>query len=208
MPKLDGTHLPQRLAERLADLKADKEVAARDVKALLSDEQIAEMDEAWEWQQSLRKIKRARTKEEERELGWKTKREIYIDAYEKALSEANEDIGDALDERLERAEVRAARIYLDTYFAARDEGKEAYQAHLAANNELKRAHLAKVDVAQTDAMTRRRDELDAMEDAIRAEIRKKKTPEELEQLEMLEEHERELAKGRGKAGGRAGKPLK
>jgi len=208
MPKLDGTHLPQRLAERLADLKADKEVAARDVKALLSDEQIAEMDEAWEWQQSLRKIKRARTKEEERELGWKTKREIYIDAYEKALSEANEDIGDALDERLERAEVRAARIYLDSYFAARDEGKETYQAHLAANNELKRAHLAKVDVAQTDAMTRRRDELDAMEDAIRAEIRKKKTPEELEQLEMLEEHERELAKGRGKAGGRAGKPLK
>jgi len=206
MPKLDGTHLPQRLTERLADLKADKEVAARDVKALLSDEQIAEMDEAWEWQQSLRKIKRARTKEEERELGWKTKREIYIDAYEKALSEANEDIGDALDERLERAEVRAARIYLDSYFAARDEGKETYQAHLAANNELKRAHLAKVDVAQTDAMTRRRDELDAMEDAIRAEIRKKMTPEELEQLEMLEEHERELAKGRGKAGGRAGKP--
>jgi len=206
MPKLDGTHLPQRLAERLADLKEDKEVAARDVKALLSDEQIAEMDEAWEEQQSLRKIKRARTKEEERELGWKTKREIYIEAYEKALSEANEDIGDALDKRLERAEVRAARIYLDTYFAARDEGKEAYQAHLAANNELKRAHLAKVDVAQTDAMTRRRDELDAMEDAIRAEIRKKMTPEELEQLEMLEEHERELDKGRGKAGGRAGKP--
>lgn len=206
MPKLDGTHLPQRLAERLADLKADKEVAARDVKALLSDEQIAAMDAAWEEQQALRKVKRARTKEEERELGWKTKREIYIEAYEKALSEANEDIGDALDDRLERAEVRAARIYLDTYFAARDEGKEAYQAHLAANNELKRAHLAKVDVAQTDAMTRRRDELDAMEDAIRAEIRKKMTPEELEQLEMLEEHERELAKGRGKAGGRAGKP--
>lgn len=206
MPKLDGTHLPDRLAQRLADLKADKEVAARDVKALLSDEQITAMDAAWEEQQALRKVKRARTKEEERELGWKTKREIYIEAYENALSEANEDIGDALDERLERAEVRAARIYLDTYFAARDEGKEAYQAHLAANNELKRAHLAKVDVAQTDAMTRRRDELDAMEDAIRAEIRKKMTPEELEQLEMLEEHERELAKGRGKAGGRAGKP--
>ena len=206
MPKLDGTHLPDRLAQRLADLKADKEVAARDVKALLSDEQITAMDAAWEEQQALRKVKRARTKEEERELGWKTKREIYIEAYEKALSEANEEIGDALDERLERAEVRAARIYLDAYFAARDEGKDTYQAHSSANNELKRAHLAKVDVAQTDAMTRRRDELDAMEDAIRAEIRKKMTPEELEQLEMLEEHERELAKGRGKAGGRAGKP--
>jgi hypothetical protein len=82
MPKLDGTHLPERLAERLADLKADKEVAARDVKALLNDEQIAKMDAAWKEQQALRKVKRARTKEEERELGWKTKREIYIETYE------------------------------------------------------------------------------------------------------------------------------
>lgn len=203
MPKLDGTHLPDRLAQRLADLKADKEVAARDVKALLSDEQITAMDAAWEEQQALRKVKRARTKEEERELGWKTKREIYIEAYEKALSEANEDVGDAFDERLEKAEVRAARIYLDTYFAARDEGKETHQAHLAANNELKRAHLAKVENQQ---MMARDKEVWAMEDAIRAEIRKNMTPEELEQLEVLEEHEKAVAKGRAKTGGGAGKP--
>jgi hypothetical protein len=202
MPKLDGTHLPQRLEERLAVLKTDKEVAARDVKALLNEEQIASMDAAWKEQQALRKVKRARTKEEEKELGWKTKREIYIEAYEKALSEAKEDFGDALDERLERAEVRAARIYLDTYFAARDEGKEPYQADLAAKNELKRAHLEKVEYERINARDR---EVWAMEDAIRAEIRKKMTPEELEQLEMLEEHEREVAKGRGKTGGRAGK---
>ena len=203
MPKLDGTHLPQRLVERLTVLKTDKEVAARDVKALLSDEQIAAMDEAWEEQQVLRKVKRARTKEEEKELGWKTKREIYIEAYEKAITEANEDFGDAIKERMEQAEVRAARIYLDTFFAARDEGKETYQAHLAANNELKRAHLAKVE---NERMNARDKEVWAMEDAIRAEIRKNMTPQELEQLEILEEHEREVAKGRGKAGGRAGKP--
>jgi hypothetical protein len=198
MPKLDGTHLPDRLATRLADLKADKEVAARDVKALLSDEQIEAMEAAWTEQQALRKIKRARTKEEEKELGWKTKREIYIEAYEKAFIEANEDVGDAFDERLEKSEVRAARIYLDTYFAARDEGKESFQAHLAANNELKRAHLAKVE---TERMNARDKEVWAMEDAIRAEIRKNMTPEELEQLEMLEEHERGVANGRGKTGG-------
>lgn len=194
MPKLDGTHLPDRLATRLAELKGGKEVAARDVKALLSDEQVAAMDTAWEEQQALRKVKRARTKEEEKELGWKTKREIYIEAYEKALIEANADVGDAYDERLEKSEVRAARIYLDTYFAARDEGKESYQAHLAANNELKRAHLAKVENQQ---MMARDKEVWAMEDAIRAEIRKNMTPEELEQLEMLEEHEKALAKGEG-----------
>jgi hypothetical protein len=173
------------------------------VKALLSDEQVAAMDTAWEEQQALRKVKRARTKEEEKELGWKTKREIYIEAYEKALIEANADVGDAYDERLEKSEVRAARIYLDTYFAARDEGKESYQAHLAANNELKRAHLAKVENQQ---MMARDKEVWAMEEAIRAEIRKNMTPEELEQLEMLEEHEKALAKGMGRAGGRAGKP--
>ncbi len=58
MPKLDGLQLPQRLAERLADLRAGKEVAARDLKALLTDEQIVEMEAAWEEQQLLRKKKR------------------------------------------------------------------------------------------------------------------------------------------------------
>jgi len=202
MPKLDGTHLPQRLAERLANLKADKDVAARDVKALLSDEQIEAMDTAWQEQQELRKIKRARTKKEERELGWKTKRDVYIEAYEKALIEANEDVGDAFDDRLRKSEVRAARIYLDTFFAARDDGKDTHQAHLAANNELKRAHLAKVETIRMNARDR---EVWAMEDAIRAEIRKNMTPTELEQLEILEEREKALNNGGAKTRGKAGK---
>lgn len=203
MPKLDGTHLPQRLADRLADLVAGKEVAKRDIEALLNDEQKAAMDAAWQHQQALRKVKRARTKEEVRELGWKTKREIHIEAYENAVKEAEEDVGDAFEDRLRKAEVRAAKIYLDTFFKARDEGKETYQAHLAANNELKRAHLAKVENQQVMARDK---EVWAMEDAIRAEIRKNMTPEQLEQLEMLEEHEKAVAKDRGKTGGRAGKP--
>ncbi len=203
MPKLDGTHLPQRLADRLADLVAGKEVAKRDIEALLNDEQKAAMDAAWQHQQALRKVKRARTKEEEKELGWKTKREIHIEAYENAVKEAEEDVGDAFEDRLRKAGVRAAKIYLDTFFKARDEGKETYQAHLAANNELKRAHLERVENERTNARDK---EVWAMEDAIRAEIRKNMTPEELEQLEMLEEHEKALAKGKGKAGGRAGKP--
>lgn len=84
MPKLDGTHLPDRIEQRLADLKAEKEASSRDVRALLNDQQKADMDAAWSDQQELRKKKRARTKEEEKELGWKTKREIYVEAYEKA----------------------------------------------------------------------------------------------------------------------------
>ena len=202
MPKLDGTHLPQRLADRLADLVAGKEVAKRDIEALLNDEQKAAMDAAWQHQQALRKVKRARTKEEERELGWKTKREIHIEAYENAVKEAEEDVGDAFEDRLRKAEVRAAKIYLDTFFAARDEGKETHQAHLAANNELKRAHLERVENERTNARDK---EVWAMEDAMRAEIRKKMTPEQLEQLEIVEEHERATANGKAKTRGRAGK---
>jgi hypothetical protein len=202
MPKLDGTHLPQRLADRLADLMAGKEVAKRDIEALLNDEQKAAMDAAWQHQQALRKVKRARTKEEEKELGWKTKREIHIEAYENAVKEAEEDVGDAFEDRLRKAEVRAAKIYLDTFFKARDEGKETYQAHLAANNELKRAHLERVENERTNARDK---EVWAMEDAIRAEIRKNMTPEQLEQLEILEEHERATTNGKAKTRGRAGK---
>jgi hypothetical protein len=44
-----------------------------------------------------------------------------------------------------------------------------------------------------------------MEDAIRAEIRKNMTPEQLEQLEILEEHERATTNGKAKTRGRAGK---
>jgi hypothetical protein len=54
MPRLNGTHLPGRLAERLANLKSGREAAARDIKALLSDEQVAPMEVAE--QQALRRV--------------------------------------------------------------------------------------------------------------------------------------------------------
>lgn len=206
MPKLDGTHLPQRLAERLADLRAGKEVAVRDLKALLNVEQIAEMEAAWEEQQLLRKQKRARTKEEEAALGWKTKREVYIEAYEKALSDANDEQVDAWTKKLRDAEIRQARIYFETYGKARDEHKDIQTAKNIANNALTAAGLSRLDGEVVGHLSKRDKEVWAMEDAIRAQIRKNMTPEELEQLEMLEEHEKALAKGRGKAGGRAGKP--
>lgn len=55
MPKLDLTHIADRLKARLAELKAGKEVAAREIRALLNDEQLAAMDAAWVEQQDLRK---------------------------------------------------------------------------------------------------------------------------------------------------------
>jgi hypothetical protein len=148
MPKLNGTHLPERLAERLADLKAGKEVAARDIKALLSDRQIAAMDAAWEEQQVLRKGKRARTKKEEEELGWKSKRQIHIEAYESAAKEADDGVLDETERQQKKAEIRQMRLYMDTLNAALNAGKEKEVAENLANNALTQAGLQRMDALQ------------------------------------------------------------
>jgi len=148
MPKLDGTHLPGRIAERLADLKAGKEVAARDIKALLNDEQIAAMDAAWEEQQALRKGKRARTKEEERELGWKTKREIHIEAYERALKDADDGVLKEFERLQKEATKRQMRIYMDTMTEALKAGKDTDVAKNLTNNALTQAGLNRMDALE------------------------------------------------------------
>ena len=202
MPKLDGTHLPERLAERLADLKADKEVAARDVKALLNDEQIAEMDTAWKEQQALRKVKRARTKDEERELGWKTKREIYIEAYEIALSEASDGVLEELERLQLEATKRQMRIYFATLNEALKEGKEKRVAENLANNALTRAGLRRMDGQKvgTEGLTRRDREIREMEDAIIEKAVSEMDDYEREQYELGQAYEKALREKGSKLG--------
>jgi hypothetical protein len=201
MPKLDGTHIVGRLHGRLEELREGKEVAARDVRKLLTNEQEAAMDAAWAEQQALRKQKRARTKVEEAELGWKTKREIQIEAYERAVAEADDGILDTLEELQRKAQVRQARIYLDTYFKATKEGKSKYVAENLANNDLTRAGLQRVDGKNTRFRDDRDKEVWEMEQQILQKARSEMTPEELEQLEIWEEHEKALRE-KGKKLGR------
>ena len=202
MPKLDGTHLPERLAERLADLKADKEVAARDVKALLSDEQITAIDTAWAKQQALRKVKRARTKEEEQELGWKTKREIYIEAYEKALNEASDGVLEELERLQLEATKRQMRIYFETLSEALKEGKEKYVAKNLANNALTRAGLRRMDgqTVGTEGLTRRDREIREMEEAIMKKAVSEMDEYEREQYELVKAYEKALLEKGSKLG--------
>jgi hypothetical protein len=194
MPKLDGTHLPERLANRLADLQSGKEVSARDIKALLDDEQVNAMHTAWSDQQALRKSKRARNKDEELALGWKTKRDIYIQVYELALLQAKTNEQPAVEKRMQDAEVRQGRIYLEALGAALDAGKTNAQARALANNELTRNGMSRLDGAFVRSASKRDREVWNMEDALKAEIRKHMSAEELEQLEQLEEHEDTVAK--------------
>ena len=52
MLKLDVTHIADRLRKRLAELEAGAEVAAKDVRALLTPEQSAAMEATWAEQQA------------------------------------------------------------------------------------------------------------------------------------------------------------
>ena len=60
MPKLDATHILSRLSQRLEQLQAGeeiaaKEIAAKEIRSLLTPEQQQELEDAWAEQQKLRK---------------------------------------------------------------------------------------------------------------------------------------------------------
>lgn len=193
MPKLNKIQITERLSERLEDLRNGKEVAARDLRALLTDEEIAVLDTAWAEQQALRKLKRARTKEEEQALGWRSKREIQIEVLEQVVNQADEQMLDTLEELQRRTEVRQVRIYLDSYSKARAAGKSEAEAQSLANNDLTRAGLPRVD-GQVVRYTNRRDrEVWEMEKQLKKQLKIEMSAEELEQIELLEEHERAWA---------------
>jgi CheY-like chemotaxis protein len=155
MPKLDNTHIADRLRERLADLKSDKEVAAREIKKLLNKEQLKAVEEEKAKQKILKKQKIARTKEQQKEFGYKSIREIYIEAYEKAIDELDE-VG-AWNKKLQDAEVRQMRIYMDSINQSLKDGKTHEQAKNIANNDLTRAGLARMDGQSINQYLNKRD---------------------------------------------------
>jgi hypothetical protein len=100
------------------------------------------MDSAWAEQQLLRKGKRARTEEEEAALGWKSKRDIHIEALKRAIEEGDRNALQDMREELRRVEVRRAKVYLDAYFETLTEYPGArHTAENEANNALVRARL-------------------------------------------------------------------
>ena len=202
MPKLDGTQIADRLQGRLEEMRLGKEVAARDLRALLTAEQQAAMDAAWEEQQELRKKKRARTKEEEVALGWKSKRDIHIDALIAALREALANELAAWEKRLLDAEVRQGRVFFDELNKQVKDGVDMQTAKTRANNALTRAGLRRLDgqLIGTQGLTPRDREIRAMEDAILQKAESELDDYEREQLELLREHEKAVLENRKKRG--------
>ena len=155
MPKLDGTHMVERLAKRIAELEAGEEVAAKDIRALLTGEQQKELEDAWAAQEQLRLGKKARTEDEKKSLGWKTKREVRLEIFRKALEVAKDGQVDAWRKKLRDAEIRQARIYFDALNEAEKAGKDKQAAQTFANNELTRAGLKRMDDLMATAAGKR-----------------------------------------------------
>jgi hypothetical protein len=199
MPKLDGTHILQRLTERLAKLEAGEEIAAKEIRSLLTPEQQQELDDLWEEQQALRKAKRARTEAEGKALGWKTKREVRIEVFKRALATAWEGIDSEFERLQEQASIRQAKIYFDEYNKAVAEGKEIPVAKNRANNELTRAGLRRMDGQQVNRfMTARDREVFKMEESLRESFKNEMTAQELEQQVQINQ-QNSAVKRAGKA---------
>jgi hypothetical protein len=184
MPKLDGTHIVERLQKRIAEMEAGVEVAAKDIRALLTDSQQQSLDDAWTEQELLRNGKRARNDEEKLQLGWKTKKDVRLEAFKAALKEAEDAEVDAWAAKLHNAEVRQAKIYLEESSAALKADKSLQEAQNIGNNSLTRAGLARID-GQTVGGWRVRDrEVNAIEDALRERFARDEDAENLAQDEQ------------------------
>lgn len=202
MPKLDGTQIAERLKGRLEELRRGEEVAARDLRALLTTDQAAAMDAAWAEQQELRKKKRARTKEEETAFGWKSKREIHIAALQSALATAQDAELAAWEQRGQDVELRQARVFFNELGKQLDANADVQTAKTRANNALTRGGLRRLDGAAigTQGLNARDRAIREMEDALLAKAESELNDDEREQLELLREHEKSMLDNKKKRG--------
>lgn len=190
MPKLNALDKLDRISAQLAKLVAGQDVAARDMRALLTEEQRNALDNAWQEQQALRKRTRARTEQEKRELGWKTKREVQIEVLKQAIQSADDNLLDELEKQLQSKERRAAAIYLEAYFQAKDEEKTDWQAQAAANNALTRAHLLPLKDRPINNVHKQGRAVEQIEQRIRDMLRAEMTEDE----RRLDDERREYEK--------------
>ncbi len=119
MPKLNDTHLPERLREAIKQLEDGEEVETKKNKTLLNAKQQKTLVDAWDQQQALRKKhKPPKTEAEKKKIGWKDKREVRIDIYKQALADLEKDIFDIHLKQLAKEQAKATKAYLTGYFGA------------------------------------------------------------------------------------------
>ena len=199
MPKLNTLQIEDRIDDYYRRMRDGEEVAIRDIKAILNwvDGSLTQwMDDEWEQQQQLRKKKRARTEEEKAALGYKTKKDIQLEALNKARDTVSQQLLKNLEADLAAKELRQARVFLDGFEAAKKNHKSFDSAFAFANNELTRAGLPRVDGVTVGGLSERDREVWAIEDALEEQFYNEATAEEREQYDMLYESKGEIPRWR------------
>jgi hypothetical protein len=192
MPKLNATHLPERIREVIKQLERGEEVEAKKNETLLNDEQRKALDDAWAIQQVLRKThKPPKTEEEKQQLGWKDKREVRIEIYKQALTELDKNVVNNIRELQRQREAKANRVYMDAWSKAIKEGKRGASAQSVGNIALTRAGFSP---SHSVGLSKRDREIRDMEDALLKQFEAKASQAEKEQLAILKEHEKALEK--------------
>ena len=196
MPKLNHFQITSRLEARLAELESGVEIEARDIKALLTDEQNQLLDRLWDEQQLIRTTHKTKAKAEADGLVWKTKKELRIDVYKQAIAEAKESVLDEILKEQEVSEVRAAKIFMNAFGEALDKDKDGM---VAGNIALVRNGFKRIDNETRRLGLNQRDrEILAMENAIKDRIIRNMSAEELEQYELAQEHEKSIKKAQSR----------
>jgi len=190
MPKLNDTHLPERLKEAINQLEEGKEVEAKKNKTLLNAEQQQALIDVWDKQQALRKQhKPPKTEAEKKKLGWKDKREVRIEIYKQALAELEEDVFDIHLKQLAKEQAKATKAYLKGYFGA-TQGQDKDSAGKIA------VQRAGFKVSTTRGMSKRDLEVRRIEGELLKRFEAEMTDEEREQRDLLKEIEEAEHKAR------------
>lgn len=167
MPKLNVLHLLERLKERLGQLENGEEIDARDVKALLNVSQQVALENALLEQKELRKqYRQPKTEERKKEIGWKTIREVRIGVCKQAIKELESGLVENVKQLQKQREAKAARIFMDAYCKAKNEGRNAWSAGqiaLARNGFRKNGGVG---------LTKRDKEIREMEESLKNQLEK------------------------------------
>ena len=192
MPKLNNTHLPERIQEHIAKMERGEEVEAKKDKTLLNEQQQKQLKEALAQQQQLKKThKRPKTQEEKDAIGWKEIRDVRLGIYKQALVELSANVVDDIKELQRQREAKAARVFMDAWSKAIDEGKRGASAESEGNIALTRAGFTPQG---STGLTKRDGEIRALEEGLLKQFENELSSEEKEQLDLVREHEKAVKK--------------
>jgi hypothetical protein len=187
MPKLNATHLAERLKVAIEQLEHGEEVEAKKNKTLLNTEQQKKLKDAWNKQLELRdKHKPPKTEEEKIKIGWKEKRDVRIEIYKQAFAEFKENIFDIQLKQLAKEQMKATKAYMVGYMNAKGMQDKESAGRIA----VRRAGFT----PNSSIESLRDKEVRKMEEALVKQLEDEMTDEEREQYKFAKQHERHIKK--------------